>query len=129
MAYGIFFEVEYVTNVFDLTAPQTTFEFIFQLYNFISEAKAGNDGLHEPERRLLEAKTSVARKGYASFSRLMREETSSNRSSGPSTREDSFGNQSVQIVLTRAGYILTQPIPEGLTPLFPVSRNSRRCTR
>lgn len=63
MAYAMFFKVEYITNVFDLTTPQAMFELIFQLYNFLSEAKADNDGLHDPESRLLEAKNSVARKG------------------------------------------------------------------
>ena len=51
-----------VGNVFDLTALQIAFELIFQLYNFLSEAKADNDGLREPECWLLEAKNSVARK-------------------------------------------------------------------
>jgi hypothetical protein len=31
MANAILFKVEYVTAVFDLTAPQSAFEFIFQM--------------------------------------------------------------------------------------------------
>ena len=129
MAYQIFFKVEYITNIFDLTVPQTAFEFIFQLYNFLSEAKSDNDGLHEPERRLLDAKDSVARKGYASFSKRIHDETGSH---GPPTRDgeqDSFSDRSVQGELTRAGYTLTHPLPEGFTLLTPVSHNSRCCTR
>ena len=131
MVYAIFFKVEYVTKVFDLTAPLTTFELIFQLYNFLSEAKADNDGLFEPERQLLEAKNSVTRKKYPSLLKRKREEMG-NRSRSPPARgeaQDSFGDQSVQRELTEAGYTLTQPISEELTPLTPVSRNSRRCTR
>lgn len=127
MSYAIFFKVEYVTDIFNLTAPQTAFDFIFQLYNFLSEAKADNDGLREPETRLLNAKNSVARKGYESFSKRRREVTggTSYRSSGPASggEQDSFGNQSVQGELKRAGYTLTQPMPKGLTLLTPVSRN------
>jgi hypothetical protein len=127
MAYAIFFKVEYVTNVFDLTAPQTAFELIFQLYNFLSEAKADNDGLYEPEYRLLEAKNSVARKGYASLS--TRTPYHSRDSAARGEAQDSFGDQSVQKELASAGYTLTQPISEELTLLTPVSRNSCRCTR
>ncbi len=134
MVYAKNFKVEYVTKVFDLTAPLTTFELIFQLYNFLSEAKADNDGLFEPERQLLEAKNSVTRKKYPSLLKRIREEmgNSPHRSRSPPARgeaQDSFGDQSVQRELTEAGYTLTQPISEELTPLTPVSRNSRRCTR
>jgi hypothetical protein len=103
MANAIFFKVEYVTNVFDLTAPQAAFELIFQLYNFFPEAKSDNGRLYDPEYQLLEAKNSVARKGYTRFSRLIRKETTSNFSSGQSARgraQDSFGNPPE---LTRAG--------------------------
>jgi hypothetical protein len=134
MVHVIFFKVEYVANVFDLMVPQTAFELIFQLYNFLSQAQADNDDLHDPEGRLLDAKNSVAQKGYETFTKRRREETgqTSYRSRGPPAREEpqgSFGNQSVQRELTRAGYTPTQPISEELTPLTPVSRNSRRCTR
>jgi hypothetical protein len=137
MTYAIFFKVEYVTNIFDLTAPQTAFELIFQLYNFLYEAQADNDGLREPERQLLEAKKSVVRKGYASLSKQKCEEigNASYCSRGrPASAEaqDSFDNQSVQRELTRAGYTLTRPISEKFpefTPLTPVSRDSRWCTR
>lgn len=108
--------------------PQSAFELIFLLYDFLLEAKAGNDGLREPESRLLEAKYSVARKQYASFSERYREEIGeiSYPSRGLSARgcgQDCFGNQSVQRELTGAGYTLTQPISEELTSLTPVSRN------
>ncbi len=134
MSYAIFIKVEYLTEVFDLTVPQTAFEFIFQLYNFLSEAKADNDELHQPEGRLLEAKNSVARKGYTSLTTRKLEETgsSSHRSGGPPApggSQGSFGDQSVQRELTRAGYTLTQPISEELTLQAPVSCNSRGCTR
>lgn len=78
--------------------PQSAFELIFLLYDFLLEAKAGNDGLREPESRLLEAKYSVARKQYASFSERYREEIGeiSYPSRGLSARgcgQDCFGNQ------------------------------------
>ena len=58
MANATFFEVEYVTKVFDLTVPRTAFEFIFQMYNFITDAKDGNTRLHEPIPGLASAKQS-----------------------------------------------------------------------
>ena len=130
---AIFFKVKYDTTVFDLTHPQTAFEFIFQLYNFLSAAKADNDSFHKPERRLADAKDSVARKGYPTLSMRKCEETTydSNRSSSPPASEeaqDSFDNSSVQRELTRAGYTLTQ-LPKDFTLLTPVSRDSRRCAR
>jgi len=64
MANAVSFKVEYETTVFDLTVPQNAFKFIFQLYNFLSAAKADNDGFHEPARRLADAKDSVARRRY-----------------------------------------------------------------
>lgn len=126
MAYPIFFEVEYVTEMFDLTDPQSAFELIFQLYNFLSEAKSDNDGLNEPRKQLLKAKCSVARKGYTSFSKRKHEEMGD---TAPDGDQDCFGDQSVQGELTRAGYTLAPPLPEGFTLLTPVSRNSRCCTR
>ena len=128
MAYPIFFKVEYVTEIFDLTAPQSAFEFIYQIYNFLSEAKLNNDGLHEPENRLLDAKDSVARKGYPRFSTQKREEMGdtsicSHRPPALEGEQDSFSDQSVLQELTRAGYMLAQPLPEGFTRLTPVSCN------
>jgi hypothetical protein len=60
MTNAIFFKVEYDAKVFDLTDPKHTFDFIFELYNFLFAAKANNDSFFEPERRLTEAKDSVA---------------------------------------------------------------------
>ena len=124
------FEVNYVTKDFDLTDPSSAFEFIFQLYNFLADAKADNEGLRDPEIQLLNAKNSVARKGYLTLSKRKREQTgnishSSRGPPAPGGAQDSFGNQSIQTELARAGYTIDQPI-EGLTPLTPVSRNSRR---
>jgi hypothetical protein len=134
VAYAIFFKVEYVTKVFDLTIPDDAFALIFQLYNLLSAAKADNDGLHQPEVRLSEAKNSVAQKRYATLSKLLKRKrgeagTTTHRSRDPPEAQDSFGNQSVQRELTSAGYTLTQPRFEELTLLTPVSRDSRRCTR
>jgi hypothetical protein len=53
MAYAISFKVEYLTEVFDLRTPRRAFALLFQLYNFLSEAEADNEDLHEPENRLL----------------------------------------------------------------------------
>ena len=131
------FKVEYDITVFDLTIPQFAFEFIFQLYNFLSAAEADNDGFLEPHNRLAYAKDSVARKGYPTLPNTMPkcEETEhysdSNSSRGPPASEgarDSFDNSSVQIEITRAGYRLTQ-LPKDFTLLTPVSRDSRRCAR
>jgi hypothetical protein len=129
MADAIFFKVEYITKAFDLTDPQSAFELIFQLYNFLSAAKTDNDGFYEPEGRLVNAKMSVAENNYSAISKRKREENEkkhSNRNS-PSSRgaRDSFSNPAVQSELTRVGYTLTQPIPNEFTLLTPVSRNSR----
>jgi hypothetical protein len=133
MVYTIFFQVVYVTNVFNLTAPETAFQLIFQLYNFLKGAKADNDDLRNPERQLEQAKDSVARKGYESFSKRKREETGNlphrSRPHAPGGAQATSGGQLVHMELTRAGYTLTQPISEALTLLTPVSRNSRLCTR
>jgi hypothetical protein len=107
---------------------------MFQLYNFLSAAKADNDGFHEPEDRLEEAKDSVERKKYPTFT-TKRKRDSSNRnnesSRDPSSRgaRDPFNNPSVQRELTSAGYTLTLPISDEITLLTPVSRQSRRCAR
>ena len=127
-------------NIFDLTVTQTAFDFIFQLYNFLSAAVADNVRFHEPERRLETAKTLVERKGYQSLSEYQslskgkREETenSSNSSRGPPTHREAqgiFGSTSVQRELTRAGYTMPPPLPEELTPLTPASRDSCHSAR
>jgi hypothetical protein len=132
MTNAIFFKVEYDTKVFDLTAPQAAFEFIFELYNFLFAAKADNDSFFQPERRLMEAKDSVARKKIPTLNHSKRkgeEETKhdSKRSRGPPASgggRDSFDHSEI----TRAGYTLTQ-LPRDFTLLTPVSRDSRRCAR
>ena len=133
---AIFFKVEYDTKVFDLTTPQSAFDFIFELYNFLSAAKADNDSLDRPERLLTEAKNSVARKAYSTLTSLKQkcEETEydSNCSRGSPASEgvpDSLDDSTVQRKLTSAGYTLTQPISKDLTRLTPVSRDSRHCAR
>jgi hypothetical protein len=113
------------------------FKFIFQLYNFLSAAKADNDGFRDPASRLAVVKDSIARKGYPTLNNTKRrreEETKhdSIRSRGPPASggaRDSFDDSSVQRELTRAGYTLTQPISEDLVLLTPVSCDSRRCAR
>jgi hypothetical protein len=137
MTNVIFSKVEYETAAFDLTVPQAAFKFIFQLYNFLSASKADNDGFHEPARRLVDAKDSIARRGYPTLNntKRKRDETTkhdSEHSRGPPASggaRDCFDNSSVQKVLTRAGYTLTRPISEDLTLLTPVSCDSRRCAR
>src|SRR6267142_5748758 len=62
MTNAIFFKVEYDTKVFDLTALQSVFNFIFELYNCLPAAKADNDSLDKLKRRLIEAKDSVVKK-------------------------------------------------------------------
>ena len=118
-----------------MTEPQDTFEFIFQLYNFLSAAKADNDGFYEPQERLLEAKDSVARKEYPTVhtSKRKREESrgDSNRPRDPPApggTRDSLGDALVLKELGRAGYTLTE-LPDELRPLTPVSHNSSRCAR
>jgi hypothetical protein len=134
VANAILFKVEFVTKHFDLTDPQSAFEFIFRVYNFLSVAKADNDNLERPKHRLLPAKESVAQKNYQSFTSAKRkheedQKTPAKKSKptpGTSARGeggDGFDNPSVQREVTRAGYTLTQPISEELTLLTPVSRN------
>jgi hypothetical protein len=114
--------------------PRPAFEFIFQLYNFLSAAKADNDSLHEPERRLAYAKDSVARKRYPILTctkrRCEESEYDSSCSRGSSASETSEGSRDSfdHPELSRAGYTLTR-LPKGLTPLTPVSRDARRCAR
>jgi hypothetical protein len=132
MTIEIFLKVEYDTKVFDLTLPQAAFDFIFELYNFLSAAKADNDSFDGPQRRLTEAKISVEQKQFPTIHNTKRrydDETKpeSKRSRGPPASgggEDSFGHSE----LLRAGYTPTQ-LPKDLTLLTPVSRHSRRCAR
>jgi len=137
MANAILFKVEYSTSAkFNLTVPQTAFEFIFQLYNFFSDAVADSARLLDPASELHRAKESVSRKGYPTLTsartkrgREEKEKKSVKKSKpNPDQRkeEDGFDNPSVQREVTRAGYTVTQPISEELTLLTPVSRNSRR---
>ena len=131
MTNAMFFKVEYDTKVFDLTVPQEAFDFIFELYNFLSAAKADNDSFHEPERRLADVKDSVARKQFTPITKRKKEEEetkqASKRSRGPPASgggRDSLDHPE----LTRAGYTLTQ-LPKDFTLLTPVSRDSRQCAR
>jgi len=136
MVNAILFKVEFVTRVFDLTVPRTAFEFIFQLYNFFSDAEADNDRLLDPKSRLRNAEGSVARKGYPTLTsartKRRREEKKKKKAvkkskpNPPQEEEASFDNLSVQREVTRAGYTCTEPISEELTLLAPVSCNSRR---
>jgi hypothetical protein len=138
MTNAITFKVEYDTKVFDLTALQSAFDFIFELYNLLSAAKADNVSLDEPRRRLIEARNSVVNQKYPTLNntktkRKHEEETKddSKRSRRPPPSgggRDSFDDSSVQRELTRAGYTLPR-LPKDFTPLTPVSRDSHRCAR
>ena len=116
-----------------MTVPQTAFEFIFQLYNFLSAAKVDNDGFLEPVLCLENVKKSVNAEGYKTLTKRKYEDkcdsTRSRSQISSGVPQDSFDNSSVQGELTRAGYTLTQLISKDLTPLTPVSRDSRRCAR
>ncbi|KAI0282266.1 hypothetical protein BGY98DRAFT_955055 [Russula aff. rugulosa BPL654] len=116
--------VVYVTNVFNLTAPETAFQLIFQLYNFLKGAKADNDDLRNPERQLEQAKDSVARKGYEKTGNLPHR----SRPHAPGGAQATSGGQLVHMELTRAGYTLTQPISEALTLLTPLKPTVRQAT-
>jgi hypothetical protein len=141
MANAILFKVEYISREFDLTAPQPAFEFIFQIYNFFSDANEDNKRLSQPDIQLTRAKESVEAKQYPTFSKKRKQAHNEKRSGkkkkskqNPDTsaqggQEDSFDNPSVQREVTGAGYTPTQPIPEEFTPLTPVSRNPRCCAR
>jgi hypothetical protein len=139
VANATLFKVEYVTKVFDLTVSRTAFEFIFQMYNFFTDAMDGNARLHEPRTRLYDAKLSVSRKRYPTSTcskrkydgaqRKSRKSKSDSDTSAQDEEEDILGNPSVMREVARAGYTPAQPILEELTPMTPVSRNSRHCTR
>ncbi|KAI0255971.1 kinase-like domain-containing protein [Lactifluus subvellereus] len=129
-------EVQFVTTNFDLTAPRAAFEFIFQLYNFVSAAKVDNDDFHNPEAQLALAKESVAKKGYKTLGSMRKHEATDNENSSnpsrplssPGAAQDSFGNPSVQEDLVTAGYTLNQRISEELTPLTPLKPTMRQAT-
>ena len=133
MANAILFKVEFITKHFDLTDPQSAFEFIFRVYNFLSVAKADNDNLERPKHQLLHAKESVAQKNYPTFTSAKRKHGEDQKTPPKKSKPtpgtsaggggDGFDNPSVQREVTRAGYTLTQPISEELTLLTPVSRN------
>ena len=134
-------DVKSVTVVFNsLTTPQTMSEFIFQLYNFLSPAVDNNNSFHDPEQDLAALKNSVERKEYAAFTTFITTEkrkhegpkNASNHSRGPPAHggaQGCFGNTSVQRELTTAGYTISEPISEELTPLPPVGRDSCRSAR
>ncbi|SRR6266404_3885367 len=108
MADAIFIKVVYITERFDLTDPQSgafkfiinlnmdlgeevvqleSEQFIFQLYNFLSEAKADNDSFHEPQRQLAGAKDWVDWQCYPAISTKEKHKVSHNdstRSCAPS---------------------------------------------
>jgi hypothetical protein len=138
MANAILFKVKYVTNTFDLTAPEDVFQFIFQIYNFVSVAKADNKRLDGLDSQFAEVAKITKKQNLPAISKRKKEENNNNVSKrarpNPGTsaqggQEDSLDNPSVQRAVTNAGYTPTPPIPKELTPLFPVSFNSRRCTR
>ncbi|KAI9513064.1 kinase-like domain-containing protein [Russula earlei] len=126
--------VHYDRTLFDLTDHRGAFDFIFQLYNFLSIANADNakfDNDHASER-LAKAKASVENSTYPSITKRLKDETGRNstRARGPPAGEganDSLDNSSIQRELARAGYTLTQPISE-LTPLTPLKPTMRRAT-
>jgi hypothetical protein len=126
----IFCEVRYVTKDFNLADAKSAFDFIFQIYNFVSAAKADNDSfLDTPELELQNIKELVLRKKYptlASKKNCEAAETSTNRSP-PGGIQDSFDNPSIQEGLMAAGYTLTQTMSDELVPITPVSHNSCRC--
>ena len=138
MVNAILFKVEYITKVFDLTDPRSVFEFIFRLYNFISDAEAENRRLDRPQTRLSKAKESVAQEKLPSLSSAKRGPEEDQQNSTKRSRRNpgtsaggggSFDDPTVLREVTNAGYTPTQPISEEITPLTPVSRNSRRWTR
>jgi hypothetical protein len=101
MADVILFKVEYVTKVFNLMDPQSAFEFLFRLYNFISDAEAENRRLDPPETRLSKAKESVMQKNLPLLSSAKREpeedqQKSTKRSKrNPSTSSGMGGQETV----------------------------------
>ncbi len=116
------------------------FDFIFQLYNFVSTAQADNVGFDEPQRRLAEAKYSVVRKKYRTITegatkkrKLGQIDNTDNDSNHPTPSasgggQDCFGDPLVQRELTRTGYTLTE-LPKDFASLTPVSRHSCRCAQ
>jgi serine/threonine protein kinase len=135
-------EVRYATKQFNLTVPKDAFEFIFQLYNFISSAKAFNDELTNPVTQLGIVKASVAGKKYPALTTSKRKHersenpaenptenpTNRSRRNPPGEAQDSFGDSSVQENIVAAGYTLTQTISEELTPLTPLKPTMREAT-
>jgi len=90
-------KVEYIEKAFDLTDSDSAFRFLFQLYNFLSIAKASNDCLSDPSSRLDEAKISLDNKGLLEISSAM--EPMSTKGKGVQDRID---NPSVQREITSA---------------------------
>ena len=142
MANAKLFKVEYDSREFDLTVPQSAFEFIFQLYNFFSDAKEDNKRLSQPDIQLKRAKESVEAKNHPTFSKERKQEALHEKRSAKKNKsklnsntfaqggqEDSFDDPSVQREVTGAGYTPAQPISEEFTPLTPVSRSPCCCAR
>jgi hypothetical protein len=120
-----------VVDYFDLKDPKKVFEFVFQLYNFVSLANEDNNSLDDSftkvtklcldvrERELPALATLCGKRktrdnddmGTGSFKR-------SNNAGGP-VESDILSDVAILEALERAGYTL-EPEVEGFTALLPV---------
>ncbi|KAI0288544.1 hypothetical protein BC826DRAFT_1107678 [Russula brevipes] len=114
--------VEYIKNVFDLTDRRYAFEFVFQLYNFLSAAEADNKRFKEPESRLAAVKRLVDEKHSTSISAHTRKrERSKEMAMRARQRTDGKGNDyECRIYIDIRGPHLT------LELLTPLKRTIRR---
>jgi hypothetical protein len=112
-----------------LTNPPESFQLIFELYNFISEAKAQDDELDDPMTKLddsrIEVDDSSARCLTGSKgSQCKMRDPEDDSSTGPHGRTlGDFREPSVRNIIFAAGYVLDEDVA-GLQLVNPVSINS-----
>ncbi|KAI9458962.1 hypothetical protein F5148DRAFT_1287262 [Russula earlei] len=127
---------KYINQTYDLRIAEQCFRFVFQLYNFASQAKRANGTLLNPDGRLQAAKDkinayrldTITSKGKG-HKREREDDTSDNRRPpAPGGAQDCFDNVSVHKNLAAAGYEVEEVNVGGLTLLTPLKPSMRPAT-
>jgi hypothetical protein len=115
-------QVKYVVKTFDLKDAKRTFDFIFQLYNFISLANEDNRTLRDPVRIVAQLQKDVSRMHLPALT------TDNDNADAGSSRKRRNGGRGGDVesdilsdveALKHAGYIIPLEV-EGLKSLLPV---------
>jgi hypothetical protein len=118
-----------VEEIFDLKDAKCTFDFVFQLYNFVSLAHASNNNLDDSLRRVVKLRSDVVQMGIPSLTSQKRKARGEDdagdgpskkpRNEGGHVESDVLSDVALLEALDRAGYTIPNDV-EDSDVLLPV---------